>query len=98
MKNISPAGKFPDQTCPGLRHRKPSISFHRRFCCRPALTKLSETSKKMAERIMKCVSLGLGQDLAFLEKMHQGMLSQDKGGEVMEIMISTRYGKTFMQK
>lgn len=50
----------------------------------------------MAERIMKCVSLGLGQDLAFLEKMHQGMLSQDKGGEVMEIMISTRYGKVML--
>ena len=22
MKNISPVGKFPDQTCPGLRHKK----------------------------------------------------------------------------
>merc|ERR1712055_1257458 len=67
MKNISPAGKFPDQTCPGLRL---------------ALTQLSETSKQLAVRIMKCVSLGLGQDIAFLEKMHLGMLGQGKDGEV----------------
>ena len=45
---------------------------------------------------MKCVSLGLGQDLAFLEKMHQGMLGQGKGGEVMEIMISME--RHFLQK
>ena len=38
---------------------------------------------------MKCVSLGLGQDIAFLEKMHLGMLRQGKDGEVLEIMIST---------
>ena len=37
---------------------------------------------------MKCVSLGLGQDLRFLDKMHQGMLSQGKVGEVLKIMIS----------
>ena len=56
--------------------------------CRPALTQLSEASKQLAERIMKCVSLGLGQDLRFLDKMHQGMLSQGKVGEVLKIMIS----------
>jgi len=67
MKNISPAGKFPDQTCPGLR---------------PALTELSVASKQLAERVMKCVSLGLGQELGFLDKMHQGMLSQGMDGEV----------------
>jgi len=67
MKNISPAGKFPDQTCTGLR---------------PALTELSAASKKLAERVMKCVSLGLGQELGFLDKMHQGMLSQGMDGEV----------------
>merc|ERR1711953_85854 len=67
MKNISPAGKFPDQTCPGLR---------------PALTRLAEASKQVAERILKCVSLGLDQDLGFLAKMHRGMLSQGKDGEV----------------
>ena len=52
------------------------------------MTQLSEASKQLAERIIKCVSLGLGQDLSFLDKMHQGMLSQGKVGEVIMVSAS----------
>ena len=50
------------------------------------MTELSVASKQLAERVMKCVSLGLGQELGFLDKMHQGMLSQGIDGEVREAL------------
>ena len=50
------------------------------------MTELSVASKQLAERVMKCVSLGLGQELGFLDKMHQGMLSQGMDGEVRETL------------
>merc|ERR1719315_689978 len=47
MKNISSAGIFPDQSCPELRR---------------CLTRLSEESKALAERLLRCISLALGKD------------------------------------
>ena len=61
MKNISSAGIFPDQSCPELRK---------------CLTRLSEESKALAERLLRCISLALGKDLDYLARQHRGMLSE----------------------
>jgi len=67
MMNISSDGKFPDKSCPQLRE---------------ALGKLSLDGKSLAERLLHCVSLSLGQNLSFLSSLHQGMLSQGLVGSV----------------
>ena len=44
---------------------------------------------------MKCVSLGLGQNLGFLDKMHQGMLRQGLGGEVRAAVVKIIFDMLF---
>lgn len=61
LKNISPEGIYPDENSPSLR---------------PALIQLSEESKKLAYRLLECISVALSRDKEFLSNIHQGMLSQ----------------------
>jgi len=67
LKNISSSGIFPDENCPQLRE---------------SLTRLSNCSKDLALRLLRCVSLCIGQDLHFMDKIHIGMVTEGEEGNV----------------
>ena len=67
LKNISSSGKFPDENCPELRQ---------------ALTRLAENGKLLANRLLRCISISLGQNHSFLSDLHRGMVSQGVQGSV----------------
>jgi len=61
LKNISSSGIFPDKQCPELR---------------AGLTRLSEESKELTKRLLRCLSLAMGMPNDYLTMQHQGMLSE----------------------
>ena len=67
MKNIATTGIFPDKDCPELRK---------------SLTNLSTAARELALRLLKSVSISLGQDDDFLDNIHVAMLREDQEGDV----------------
>ena len=49
---------------------------------RESLTRLSECSKDLALRLLRCISLSLDQDLDFMDNIHLGMVMEGREGSV----------------
>ena len=49
---------------------------------RESLTRLSNCSKDLALRLLRSVSLCIGQDLHFMDKIHIGMVTEGEEGNV----------------
>ena len=56
MSDFSSSGRFPDEYVPSFR---------------PSLTSLAENAKSLTFRILKCLSVSLGQEEDYLGNMHQ---------------------------
>merc|ERR550519_431367 len=56
MNDFSPEGFFPDEEVPSFR---------------PSLTRLGNKARSLGLRVLKCLSVALGKDEAFLGDMHK---------------------------
>ena len=49
---------------------------------RSALTNLCKDAKQLTLRLLSCISLSLGVDIDYLERIHQGMLTEGQSNHL----------------